>query len=207
MTWTDQQKARVRELWADGWSAAQIAKEVGAVSRCAIIGVIHRNNWQRGAFLRVWTSERLAELKKLDLAGYQVSHAAKKMDLSERQIHDGLAHIRRQVSERRIRIHQRPRTPRVVPLIPKDAAAPVANQAPTSARPILFLNLAPGQCKWPLGNYDDPPEFFCGGAAVVGVSYCPYHQSVSCYGSGAELPEPERSKRRVGSIVFTKRVA
>lgn len=41
-TWTDERRALVTKLWADGSSASQIAKELGGVSRNAVIGVIHR---------------------------------------------------------------------------------------------------------------------------------------------------------------------
>jgi len=207
MAWTEERKELVRRRWVEGYSASQIAAEVGAVSRSAVIGVIRREGWQRGGTrVTVWTAARLAQLKQLDIAGYRIPQAANKMGLSERQIYDGFEKLHRQLSQRRIRI-PRPRTPRIVPLIPLDASIPRANLPPPDARPATFPDLAPGQCKWPLGNYDDPPEFFCGAAAAPSVPYCSYHQSVSCYGSGAVLPEPERATRRVGSLIFTRRVA
>lgn len=41
-TWTDDRVAQLKELWAGGFSCSAIAKEIGDVTRCAVIGKIHR---------------------------------------------------------------------------------------------------------------------------------------------------------------------
>jgi len=46
--WTPERKARALAMWADGKSAAAIAREIGGVSRSAVIGLIHRAKAQRG---------------------------------------------------------------------------------------------------------------------------------------------------------------
>lgn len=40
--WSDERVAQLRKLWAEGLSASQIAKELGAVTRNAVIGKVHR---------------------------------------------------------------------------------------------------------------------------------------------------------------------
>lgn len=47
MAWTESRVATVEKLWADGLSAAEIAKQLGGTTRNAVIGVVHRNGWQR----------------------------------------------------------------------------------------------------------------------------------------------------------------
>lgn len=42
MTWTDDRVETLRKLWADGHSANQIAKQLGGVTRNAVIGKVHR---------------------------------------------------------------------------------------------------------------------------------------------------------------------
>ena len=42
MGWTDERVALLRKLWAEGHSASQIAKQVGGVTRNAVIGKVHR---------------------------------------------------------------------------------------------------------------------------------------------------------------------
>lgn len=40
--WSDERKAKAAKLWREGHSAAQIARMIGALSRNAVIGAIHR---------------------------------------------------------------------------------------------------------------------------------------------------------------------
>jgi GcrA cell cycle regulator len=40
--WTDNRAERLKTFWADGRSASEIAALLGEVSRCAVIGKIHR---------------------------------------------------------------------------------------------------------------------------------------------------------------------
>lgn len=42
MSWTDERVALLKKLWVEGKTAAQIAKELGNVSRNAVIGKAHR---------------------------------------------------------------------------------------------------------------------------------------------------------------------
>jgi GcrA cell cycle regulator len=42
MSWTDERVALLRELWAKGLSASQIAVQLGGVTRNAVIGKAHR---------------------------------------------------------------------------------------------------------------------------------------------------------------------
>ena len=40
--WTDERTERLKALWGDGYSAAQIAKTLGSVNRNSVIGRVHR---------------------------------------------------------------------------------------------------------------------------------------------------------------------
>lgn len=42
MGWTDERVETLRKLWHDGLSASQIARQLGGVSRNAVIGKVHR---------------------------------------------------------------------------------------------------------------------------------------------------------------------
>ena len=201
MPWTDERKELVRKLWAEGLSAADIAERLGSeTSRNAVIGIICRNGWQRGQIVRVFTPDKIAELRKLDIAGYTTVQIADRLDLTTSQVSKKLFRLRRQISERRNGV-------KVIPLLRRDAPKPKPNLPPVGAKAIRLLDLLPNNCRWPLGAYDDPPEFFCG--AEASGSYCPYHQDVACgrVSGGMTLPQPERSKRRVGNVIFTKGVA
>jgi len=42
MSWTDERVEVLKKLWSDGLSASQIAKQLGGVTRNAVIGKVHR---------------------------------------------------------------------------------------------------------------------------------------------------------------------
>lgn len=42
MGWTDERETTLKKLWLDGLSCSQIAKQLGGVTRNAVIGKIHR---------------------------------------------------------------------------------------------------------------------------------------------------------------------
>ena len=42
MSWTDDRVEKLKNLWAEGLSASQIAKDLGGVTRNAVIGKVHR---------------------------------------------------------------------------------------------------------------------------------------------------------------------
>jgi GcrA cell cycle regulator len=42
MGWTDERVEMLKKLWLDGLSASQIAKQLGGVTRNAVIGKVHR---------------------------------------------------------------------------------------------------------------------------------------------------------------------
>ncbi len=42
MSWTDERVETLKKMWGDGQSASQIAKELGGVTRNAVIGKVHR---------------------------------------------------------------------------------------------------------------------------------------------------------------------
>ncbi|MGB6229459.1 MAG: GcrA family cell cycle regulator, partial [Litorimonas sp.] len=41
-SWTEDRVETLSKLWADGLSASQIAKQLGGVTRNAVIGKVHR---------------------------------------------------------------------------------------------------------------------------------------------------------------------
>jgi GcrA cell cycle regulator len=49
MEWTHERVEALTRLWAEGYSARQIAEKLGGITRNAVIGKAHRLNLSRGA--------------------------------------------------------------------------------------------------------------------------------------------------------------
>ena len=47
--WTSDQIEQLKKLWSEGYSAAQIARAIGGLTRCSVIGKAHRLNLERRA--------------------------------------------------------------------------------------------------------------------------------------------------------------
>ncbi|MCK5909829.1 MAG: GcrA cell cycle regulator, partial [Caulobacter sp.] len=42
MDWSEERTATLKKLWLEGLSASQVARQLGGVSRSAVIGKVHR---------------------------------------------------------------------------------------------------------------------------------------------------------------------
>ena len=59
MAWTEEKTTELKKLWAEGHTASQIAKELGGVTRNAVIGKSHRLNLQGRAQSRMISSPKV----------------------------------------------------------------------------------------------------------------------------------------------------
>lgn len=179
MSWTDERVEKLKELWAEGISASQIAKVLGGVTRNAVIGKVHRlglSNRTTGG-----DDSKATEAPKAKAA------PAPKAEPKEKP----------KAEEPVVAAHQPPApvTPqrRVAPVI-RDATQPRAPGAPTPeeeaaratlveiekiAKKVSLLELTERTCKWPIGDPNDDDFAFCGLPAVPGKPYCELHVAVA----------------------------
>ena len=74
------------------------------------------------------------------------------------------------------------------PTPPIDATAP-----PPDMRRCSLVELADGQCRWPLGDVHQVATLFCGGSAVPGFSYCGYHRRMAVRQRSAAIRPPRQT--------------
>src|SRR5665213_1424777 len=73
-TWTDDRIASLKQMWADGATAAAIAERLGGLSRSAVLGKIHR--------LRPKVAKKISAAKKTSVAK-KTRAATKKRDAAK----------------------------------------------------------------------------------------------------------------------------
>jgi GcrA cell cycle regulator len=167
-SWTDERVTRLRKLWSDGLSAAQIAAELGGVSRNAVIGKVHRLGLNGRA-----KSPREAASRPRRPRTHSVLIARQ----SKREL--ALAAVFESARE----TGQEP--------------APEATVIPFGQRRSL-LELTESTCRWPIGDPADKDQFFfCGGPALGGFPYCRHHCRIG-FAAPAERkpPTPHNQTRR-----------
>ncbi|MCA8902907.1 MAG: GcrA cell cycle regulator, partial [Hyphomonas sp.] len=157
MSWTEERVSALKKLWAEGHSASQIAKQLGGVTRNAVIGKVHRLGLSGRATPSrpVKRPPRLARPKP-------------------RILPDGSVKTAQPAAPERPEV----RPPQVEERQPATALAPLPPLTMADGEPATILTLRDSMCKWPIGDPADPKFAFCGRKADCGP-YCAEHAKVA----------------------------
>ncbi len=145
MGWTDERVELLKKLWLDGLSASQIAKQLGGVTRNAVIGKVHR----LGLSGRAAPSQPARPVFKAPRAPRPVSAPA----------------------PRRIETHSHTQNHGLAPAAPTPAPVYYVEE-PGSA---TVLTLGAHMCKWPIGDPSTEDFTFCGRRTGQDGPYCTEH--------------------------------
>ncbi|WP_374574650.1 GcrA family cell cycle regulator [Phenylobacterium sp.] len=149
MGWTDERVETLKKLWQDGLSASQIAKQLGGVTRNAVIGKVHR----------------------LGLSGRAAPSKPARPAFKAPRPHRPAAAA--PSAPRRI---AEPRTAQpVATATPTPSPVRYVDETPGSA---TVLTLGAHMCKWPIGDPASDEFTFCGRRASEGP-YCVEHARVA----------------------------
>jgi GcrA cell cycle regulator len=182
MSWTDERVELLKKMWAEGQSASQIAKELGGVTRNAVIGKVHRLGLSNRAGAGVGAE---AEAEKPAAAPPPAPEAK-----PEPRPKPQLVKSEPEPAEERPAPAAAPvvRKPFVAgqPLPPQPSANEISPEALASvreiekkARRLTLMELTERTCKWPIGDPATDDFWFCGLAAVPGKPYCEAHVGVA----------------------------
>jgi len=149
MAWTEDRVEVLKKLWAEGHSASQIAKELGGVTRNAVIGKVHR----LGLSGRATPSRPVKRPPRLARPKPQV-------------LPDGT-----------VKAPKPTRAPGMAPSLREEIEQlePLPLENGDAA---TVLTLRDSMCKWPIGDPADPKFAFCGRKACSGP-YCAEHAKVA----------------------------
>ncbi len=161
MSWTDERVEQLKALWNEGASASQIAKQLGGVSRNAVIGKVHR----LGLSNRVGEKgEGLAEPEAaaVEEAPAEAEAPAETMTIAEAVVVEmDLADEEDEEDEEE---------EEEVPTHQVDLAS-----LEKKARRLSLLELTERTCKWPIGDPNHDDFHFCGLPSAAGKPYCAAH--------------------------------
>lgn len=169
MSWTDERVEQLKKMWAEGQSASQIAKELGGVTRNAVIGKVHR----LGLSNRAGAAPAKPEKKKAKTETANPKPAAR----AETKAPEEPA---RPVPTRK------PIITAGQPLPPQPSANEISPEALASVREvekkskkISLMELTERTCKWPIGDPATEDFWFCGLPVQQGKPYCEAHVGVA----------------------------
>jgi GcrA cell cycle regulator len=191
MAWTDDRVEILKKLWGEGQSASQIAKELGGVTRNAVIGKVHR----LGLSNRATSSSSSKSDTKSKTSVKSMSNTKKvlnKTSASKVTSANSPAEPRSNVTSLRRQI-----IPAGQPLPPQPSANEISpealarvNEIEKKAKKISLLELTERTCKWPVGDPATEEFWFCGLPSQAGKPYCEAHVGV------AFQPMSQRRDRR-----------
>ena len=174
MSWTDDRVEILKTMWTEGKSASQIAKELGGVTRNAVIGKVHRlglSNRNGGAG-KAAPKDKAKEAPKEKVAAptpRRDSTAA-----GTQSAEPPPTSLRRAI------------IPAGQPLPPQPSANEISPEALATVREvekkskkISLMELTERTCKWPVGDPATDDFWFCGLPSQTGKPYCEAHVGVA----------------------------
>lgn len=191
MSWTDERVETLRRMWSEGQSASQIAKELGGVTRNAVIGKVHRlglsnrDDGEGDSASAAPATTAKAEPKARAASKPKAkakSEPAKAAPAPEPEPATQSAEPPPQPAFS----PRRPIVPAGQPLPPQPSANEISPEALANvrevekkARKLSLMELTERTCKWPIGDPATEKFWFCGLPAQQGKPYCEAHVGVA----------------------------
>ncbi|PIE08450.1 MAG: GcrA cell cycle regulator [Rhodobacterales bacterium] len=192
MSWTEERVETLKRMWAEGQSASQIAKELGGVTRNAVIGKVHRLGLSNraGATQGAASAKPAAKEKPAKPAVRPARAPAKKPDTAAGPAApepvanpEPAAPAPAAPAPRPAR---KPIIPAGQPLPPQPSANEISPEAletvrevEKTAKKLSLMELTERTCKWPIGDPATEDFWFCGLPVQQGKPYCEAHVGVA----------------------------
>ncbi|SFG49544.1 GcrA cell cycle regulator [Palleronia marisminoris] len=186
MSWTDERVELLKKMWNEGQSASQIAKELGGVTRNAVIGKVHRlglSNRNQAGEVEAPVLEPSAPVEPVvaepaepapRAEPVEAAPAVETDDADDEDEQDAPIPARRQI------------VPAGQPLPPQPSANEISAEAletvrevEKSSKRLTLMELTERTCKWPIGDPASENFWFCGLPVQSGKPYCEAHVGVA----------------------------
>ncbi|MEL6620825.1 MAG: GcrA family cell cycle regulator [Pseudomonadota bacterium] len=180
MSWTDERVELLKKMWGEGQSASQIAKELGGVTRNAVIGKVHRLGLSNRAGGSGASTAAKAEPKPKPAPKAEAKPKAQPKPQPEAKAAEPAPEAKAALPARKQII------PAGQPLPPQPSANEISpealakvSQVEKKAKKISLMELTERTCKWPVGDPATPDFWFCGLPVQQGKPYCEAHVGVA----------------------------
>lgn len=191
MSWTDERVETLKRMWGEGQSASQIAKELGGVTRNAVIGKVHR----LGLSNRAGGKDDEDEVAPAPVASAAPAAARPEAPAPRPEPVAPRAEAPRPAAAAPAAVPASNVTPLPLrkaivpagqPLPPQPSLNEISPEALASvrevekrARKLTLMELTERTCKWPIGDPATDDFWFCGLPSLPGKPYCEAHVGVA----------------------------
>jgi GcrA cell cycle regulator len=177
--WTDDRVSLLKKLWTDGLSASQIAKQLGGVTRNAVIGKVHR----------LGLAGRAAPSRPVKRIATPVVRLRPVLVAAAPTEGPAPAIVAKPVIAKPVAAPEL-----VAPTAPLKPSKPKQRQ-PRDGEIIGVLQLGPNMCKWPIGDPGDADFGFCGTHCGSSAVYCEEHAAIAFQPAMSRRPGVTRDDR------------
>ena len=184
MSWTDERVELLKKMWGEGQSASQIAKELGGVTRNAVIGKVHRlglSNRTTGA-----TAKPAGPAATAPAAKEAPAKPAPKPEPKTEPARAAEPAAEPAAKPSNVTPLRKPIVPAGQPLPPQPSANEISpealakvNEIEKHAKRLSLMDLTERVCKWPIGDPATDDFYFCGLPVQQGKPYCEAHVGVA----------------------------
>ncbi|MEM9580956.1 MAG: GcrA family cell cycle regulator [Pseudomonadota bacterium] len=180
MSWTDERVETLKKMWGEGQSASQIAKELGGVTRNAVIGKVHRLGLSNRQAAGAAKTDAKAKAAKPAPKAKAAPKAPETKSAAPETVMETKPAVPPRSPARRAII------PAGQPLPPQPSANEISpealakvNEVEKKAKKISLMELTERTCKWPVGDPATEDFWFCGLPVKAGKPYCEAHVGVA----------------------------
>ncbi|MFN4156382.1 MAG: GcrA family cell cycle regulator [Paracoccaceae bacterium] len=189
MSWTDERVETLKKMWAEGQSASQIAKELGGVTRNAVIGKVHRlglSNRVGGGKDETEEEAPVVAAKPEPASKPAPEPRPEPAAAAPRPAPERAAAAPAAASNVTPLPVRKAIIPAGQPLPPQPSANEISPEALASVREVekhakrlTLMELTERTCKWPIGDPATDDFWFCGLPSLPGKPYCEAHVGVA----------------------------
>ncbi|KHQ54963.1 MULTISPECIES: GcrA family cell cycle regulator [Mameliella] len=185
MSWTDERVELLKKMWSEGQSASQIAKELGGVTRNAVIGKVHRLGLSNRAGAAPAAAAEAKPEPKAQPAAAKAKPQPKPAPANKPEpapeakpqpvaTTPAISPARKQIIPAGQPLPPQPSTNEISP----EALAKVS-EIEKKAKKLTLMELTERTCKWPVGDPATEDFWFCGLPVQQGKPYCEAHVGVA----------------------------
>ena len=185
MAWSDERVAVLKKMWLEGNSASEIAKELGNITRNAVIGKVHRlglSNRDTNVSKAGVTAEksikglkrgRPPKINKEPTKRGRPQKITQPKDLNDTTLERGKPISTSGATER-----SNGSRLEVVSDLSEETFKDLL-KVEMKSKKISLMDLTERTCKWPIGDPATDEFWFCGHEAEPGKPYCQTHISIA----------------------------
>ena len=185
MAWSDERVAVLKKMWLEGNSASEIAKELGNITRTAVIGKVHRlglsNRDTNVSKAGVTVEKSIKGLKRGRPP--KINKEPKKRGRPQKitqpkDLNDTTLERGKPISASGTTTRSNDSRLEVVSDLSEETLKDLL-KVEMKSKKISLMDLTERTCKWPIGDPATDEFWFCGHEAEPGKPYCKTHISIA----------------------------